>query len=250
MRFGSLAGLRRHLAVVSWVVVVAWMMARAGATTGFELVRAELAAVQISGFLDDPVSPRRWVEDNVLPLLPVSLAWTATGTRPIVRPTVPASGPDLRVEPGRMVRKGVVTYDTPASSVVNDHRFSWGWDIRENGPTRTTRTGGALAPSWARNSALLHGVRAGSSSSAVVYDAGSAAFISAWQCRDEAYSRRGVQYTCAVTDEVLALTPGQAVTLSDADLSLQAVPGWVSGTSWSADGLIEVSVTLFDPGEL
>ncbi len=230
--------------------VIPWMMAKSGATTGFELLRSELAAVSISGFIDAPVRPREWVEDNIVPLLPVSMAWTATGTRPVLRPSRPGPGPHLRVEAGLMVRKGVVTYDRPEKRVVNDHHFEWGWNVEENGTFKTTRTGGDLAPSWVRNSQLLHDARSGRSWSAFIYDAGSAAYVSSWQCRETAFSRRGIRYTVKATAQTLALVPGQEVTLTDAELHLVEVPGWVAKASWDIDGELDITVTLFDPREL
>ena len=132
--------------------------------------RAELDSIQVAGYIDDTVVPFVWIQDNLLPILPVSIRRGPQGLYPVVwrwRATVAdaiawlSEGDDLH-------RTGPVEYVTTPDEVSNALTIEYGWTIDDDtyrgrlsiGPnpstSEATETGSALAEA----SAARYGRRA------------------------------------------------------------------------------------------
>jgi hypothetical protein len=201
----------------------------------------------VGGYIDEPVSPWEWAQDNVLPLIPVSLGVDADGLYPLLWRH------DARREAAvRTVRAGDgyhrssrVRYTRRPREIVNEIRVRWALDdasgdyrqetlLTPEPLTRIATSGAEVATVVrqgstldARRSLAQYGaVRSETIETDIVYDALTAWRIAAWKARASATSAREIDYDCGL--EVLELSEGEVVILVDADLALDVVAQVVS----------------------
>ena len=220
-------------------------------------VRARLNTYRLAGFIDAPVSAWEYLSNTVLPLLPVSVAVSATGVYPYFWDLdIRAADAVEALEEGRNAyRTGQVEYQTDSADLVSTIRLEYAY----NGNTNTTeRTRSATTTTKRDNVGVrVHGehvshyaVRSGlagttgeeTTESVIVYDGATADQILAWKIRLGSQSPRTIAYQCST---VLSwLEPGSIVTLTDEDLSITDQVCTILSMTWTTSNTLELLLCI------
>lgn len=234
-----------------------WMLRRASVPVDlprFDAVKAYLNRWKVSGYVDDAVSPVEWLTDNLLPLIPVSLAYGADGVIPVVW-RLDAGAADaveaITAGPG-VVRTGLVSYTRGPSDVVNDVRVSFAARARTGDFLRTVScrpdpdedSKDEFTSYYARISAARYGAQAESVETDIVYDEATAGLIAEWLVRAKALPIRTVTYETGI--EFGWLEPGDVVTLTDEELSFSSQVCLVETVSWTSEVSVELTLLIVD----
>jgi len=203
---------------------------------------------KFAGYLNDQVSPFEWLQDNLIPLLPISIASGPDGVYPIVWRFDARAGDALaHLVAGEDVhRESRVTYLN--RDIINELRLSFAWEperqkhmrtITVNGEPHSATTSDVITNGYAKISRDRFGARASEISTDIVYDQTTAAAILDWKIRAGAFPSRAITYTAPAS--MAWLQRGDVVTLTDSDLSLSSQVALVQSVSIRLSSL---SVTL------
>lgn len=234
-----------------------WMLDRS--TSGVDrgrwaAVASKLTRYTLAGYIDAPVSPTEWIEDNVLPLVPVTLVDGPSGRYPVLwRYTATASDAVDHIEFGPGVtRVGRITYPLLNRDRVNEVRFDFAKRAKNGQAYRSVAVVAESAGSseeYPSRRALLSkarsGMRAVQLDSDIVYDQATALLV----CRDvlarDGLSQRLVSYQ--LPQQYGHLVVSDVVTLTDAGRHFTDLVGLVQGIEWEGDTLTVELLLIEDP---
>lgn len=205
-------------------------------------VADELNAYKLAFYIDDDASPLDWIRNEILPVLPLSIALGADGIYPIVwnpdRPALAALTAGAGIE-----RVGGVEFED--EHVANEITLGYRATGEGGDPgARITLTGDPeLAPTtdlgsnvYAAASWSTYGRRIVKTlNTLVVNDDATAERCVGWMSRAFAFPWRTVRYTAE--SEYAWLSLGDVVTLTDAELHWSAKRAIVAGILWSGHDL-------------
>ena len=215
-----------------------------------------LNSFKVDAFINAPISPWSWVSSNLLPLLPVSVATGPDGL--YVTPWLVAglSNEDAVevIEEGRnAIRQGNVVY-TSSDSVFNEITIRFAPNASTGSPAlrRVITSQGnhdASDPNsspnlWCTRSQGIFGTKRLDIETKVVYDTATAESILQYMARRHSHPRREVIYS--VPRKMDWLRPGDVVKVTDADLHLSEVIGYLGSIAYGDDSLT-VQVIIFEP---
>ena len=180
---------------------------------------------RFAGYIDDSVSPWEWLQDNVLPLLPLSIANGPDGVYPIVwRLDAKAGDAAAHLDASKHIeRAGPVTYDR--RDVVNELSLSFAYDAERGIYKRKITLSGdgsdlslsdVYTNAYARVSQMRYGKSSNTLETDIVYDQNTAEKILNWKIRASAFPSRAITYTAPAS--MAWLQRGDVVTLTDSDL--------------------------------
>ena len=203
---------------------------------------------RFAGYIDDSVSPWEWLQDNVLPLLPLSIANGPDGVYPIVwRLDAKAGDAAAHLDASKHIeRAGPVTYNR--RDVVNELSLSFAYDAERGIYKRKITLSGdgsdlslsdVYTNAYARVSQMRYGKSSNTLETDIVYDQNTAEKILNWKIRASAFPSRAITYTAPAS--MAWLQRGDVVTLTDSDLSLSSQVALVQSVSIRLSSL---SVTL------
>jgi len=223
----------------------------------WHLLRQRLNGWLTAGFVNDQVSPWEYVQQNILPLVPVTIHSGPDGLYPVWWDYA-ATGADavehITVAPG-IVRQGPVEYDRDVSSVINSFKLEYGYDAGEDahrgvavieaGLELDATDGTEHSTLFAEASVRRYGVSQHETSTTdIIYDEASAAKTLLWWSIAKGFTHRTITYE--VDQSLLWLQLGDIVKLTDADLSLSAAVGLVRGVTLSDHGRGIINIQLID----
>ncbi|MCP3958831.1 MAG: hypothetical protein GY719_13340 [bacterium] len=222
-------------------------------TGRFAAIEPFLNRFQVSGFLEEPVSPWEWLEDQLIPLLPISMATGPGGLYPILwRADAGESdavaelvaGPDLQ-------RDGPVSY--PSKDVVNEIRLDYAVRADSGDFMRSATVTGEdvgtfdrFTTVYSRVSRRRYGKKEEAMETEIVYDTATAKLILSWQVRARGFPWRELSYE-ADPRRWGWLTRGTVVTLTDLDLHFERQVALVRDRSWDGHHLELTFLLLDDP---
>jgi|DEB0MinimDraft_6_1074348.scaffolds.fasta_scaffold02032_8 hypothetical protein len=224
-----------------------WMLDRSTLSVDrgrWAAVGSRLGRYKLAGYIDEPVEPSEWVDDNVLPLIPVTIASGPSGRYPILwRYAASAADAVDHIEHGPGVtRVGGIQYVTLRREVTNEVRFNFAKRAKSGQAYRSVtllaESGGSSEEFPSRRAVLSRarsGARVVELDSDVVYDQSTALAV----CEDilarDAFAQRSVTYR--VPNEMGYLDVGDVVTLTDSGRYFTAQVCLVEGTEWDGDVL-------------
>ncbi len=221
----------------------------------------------VAGYFDEPVVPWEWLEDNLLPLLPVSVDTTGNGGKALVPWRYDARREEatdhLEAGPG-ISRDGRITRDRAAKDIRNDIRIRFAMhgstrkykgrlslrpqaDLSNDGTSRS----GDIAQSSSsivQASALGFGVKGSRVEiveTDIVYDYSTAGSIARWKAFALALSHREVTYEADI-ERVGWWDVADVVTLTDDDVSIDDAVCLVLGIELRGDDRIGVTLQVLD----
>ena len=203
---------------------------------------------RFAGYIDTDVSPWEWLQDNLIPLLPVSIVNGPDGVYPIVWRLDAAAGDAIaHLDAAKQIkRESKVTYER--RDVVNELRLSFAYDAERGIYKRTITASGDASDlsltdvypnAYARVSQIRFGKSSDTLETEIVYDQDTAQKILNWKIRASAFPSRAITYTAPAS--MAWLQRGDVVTLTDPDLSLSSQVALVQSVSIRLSAL---SVTL------
>lgn len=238
--------------------LMAWMLAQASVRVDWgrvSVARDFLNRFKVSGYTDEVASPLRWLKDNLLPLIPVSLMASPDGIYPLVwrwDATARDAVADL-VEGPRLRRADAIRFEG-RDSVVNDITIKFALsNVLDEYKRRRTITGDAkrvgdpdvLTNLHAQESQRRYGQRKATIETDIVYDTQTADLVLVWKSIAQGFARRVVTLT---TGHAWGwLTPGDIVTYTDDGLYLDQQIGIVRSLTWTLSDLTLEVVLLEDP---
>jgi hypothetical protein len=221
--------------------MLAWAALRSSLKldVGRFLAIAEELRWPVSGYIDEGVHPWEWAADNLLPLLPVSIAVGPLGQYPVLwRHDARRSDAVFTLREGDgYVRSSPVTYARKPKEILNEVRLKWAND--GDGHRQETVGTPQLSRSPASSGTELAAVRQGTTYSAerslarygvvrtesiesdIVYDAVTAWRCVAWRLRRGALSARQVELEAG--PECYRLSEGDVVIYVDEELGLDVL---------------------------
>ena len=219
----------------------------------WEAARGYLNRFRFSGYIDEAVSPWEYIQDNFLPLLPLSIRSGPSGHYPVIwrwdateRDSVASlvAGPE-----GGLSRTSTVAYSRSPSEVINEIRLEYARQASSGDAKRYTVLTGDPDPDdsaqwtnhYAQVSLSRYGLGSKTIETDVVYEDATAHLICQWQL----YVYGGIprEITYEATREWGWLEPGQVVTLTDSELYFDGQLALVESVSWSG-GAVEIKVVV------
>jgi hypothetical protein len=213
----------------------------------------QLQAFKFGGYIDKPIAPLKWLNEHIVPLLPVSIAAGAGGIYPIVwRYDATAEDAVEAITAGpQFERQGAVSYES--EDVFNEIRLRYGFAQWREDFTRSITISGEpakddpeqISSTYTRASFSRYGTQAKEIESVMVYDPATAAAIVKWQARAFAFRRRSISY--AADYRFGWLERGDIVTITDTDLHLAGRVCLVQSITWGASALSIKLLLIDDP---
>jgi len=215
-----------------------------------------LNSFKFSGFIDSPVSPWEWVEDNLLPLLPVSIVSGSEGVFPVVwrmDATVDQAVASITAgTQGGITRDSSVSYENSPLSVINEIRIDWAYSPVDSTYQRFTVLKGTPDPDasmevanyYANVSEARFGNRATTLQSAILYDEDTVLRVLNWKLRASGFLHRSVSYRVGKSWGWLGL--GDVVSVTDSDLSLSERVGLVQSVTWETEETLLIGILLVE----
>lgn len=206
-----------------------------------DAVKERLSAFRLAGYLDTEVAPWKWLQDNVLPLLPVTIRSGPAGLYPIVwRLDAVRAEAVAHIEAGAGVsREGRVSYTRRSSELVTELRLEFALRAKTGDYKRRlvlTDDPDAAEPEERKQplsvrARLRQPRRSQTMTSDIVYDEVTAGRIGGWWLRLHSRILRQVVYKVP-RDEQGWLRAGAVVTLTDDELHLSEAVCLVERIVW------------------
>lgn len=244
-------------AIQSAGALAQWMLDRSTLSVDrgrWAAVASRLGRYTLAGYIDTPVEPSEWVDDNVLPLIPVTIASGPSGRYPILwRYDATSAEAVDHIEHGPGVsRVGGIQYVTLRHEVTNEVRFDFAKRAKNGQAFRSVTVlaeSGGSSEEYPSRRALLSKARSGSRvrvlESDVVYDQSTALAVCHNVLARDAFAQRSVTYQ--VPQEFGHLDVGDVVTLTDANRYFTNLVALVQGVEWDHDTLSLELLLIEDP---
>ena len=221
---------------------------------GRTVVAAELLqSYRFGGFINKPVAPLKWLQEHLIPLLPVSIAVGGDGLYPIVwRYDATAEHAVESITAGpHFERSKPVTYE--GEEVFNEIRLRYGFAVWKDDFTRSITISGTpaaddpnqISNAYSRTSFSRYGTRAKEIESVIVYDPTTAAAIVKWQSRAFAYRRRVLTYSADY--RFGWLERGDVITITDPEIHISDRVALIQSITWGASSLSIKLLLIDDP---
>lgn len=212
-----------------------------------------LQSYRFGGFINKPVAPLKWLQEHLIPLLPVSIAVGGEGIYPIVwryDATTEDAVESITAGP-QFERQGAVSYES--EDVLNEIRLRFGFAEWKDDFTRSiTITGdpdsadpNQISSTYSRASFSRYGTQATEIESVIVYDPVTAAAIVKWQARAFAFRRRVITYSADY--RFGWLERGDVVTITDKEIHLENRVALIQSITWGASSLSIKLLLIDDP---
>ncbi len=204
---------------------------------------ARLRGVEIGGYLDDAVGVYGLLQDELLPLAPVTIVYGPAGLYPVVWDPDAPPVDHLIAGPG-VVRDGPVRYARDRRTIENRLRLDYAIDPETGAPLSTLTLDGEpddgeiYGSPYARDSQLRYGVREAATESRWVWRRASALVLAQRRLRGSAWLQRQVAYRVGL--DRAWLEPGAAVEITDAELS------WVARRGLVLDVTLAMSIVVVE----
>ena len=211
---------------------------------------------KFSGYVDEPCSAWEYIEDNILPLLPVSVFSTGEGVSVAYwrRQAIGADIVGTVSTGGGVARVGPITYEK--QEILNDIRINYALSLKDrkykvtNGVVGDRETFPAedvgrvlFSSSFSRASYLAFGTHAESLTSDIVYETATAVNVLEWMHRAKAFPHRVAIYDVPI--RLGFLRRGDLVLLRDLELWLRDYVCFVRDVAW-IDGRPRLTLVLID----
>lgn len=210
---------------------------------------------KVAGYINDAVSPWRWLQDNLLPLVPVSMFVDGPSLKALVWrwDARKQDAVELITQGPGVSRVGRLRYTTSAVDVINDFSLEYAKRVRTGQYKKIailTAAPPEINTAYATNlhvqtSLNRYGKRSKTLTTDIVYDQETAHLILQWQSIAYGYTRREVTYT--VPQSYGWLSPGDVVLLTDDELSLTEQMCFVRGLEWGGPSLTLTLLILENP---
>jgi len=208
---------------------------------------------QVAGYIDTSCSPWEWVQDNLLPLLPLSVTSGASGLFPVLWPyAATARDAVTTITAGAgVVRTSPVTYDRGRRDVVNEIRLSYALDGSDGALRVLTHTpepdpaeAQQVTSLYAQVSGSRYGTIATETDTGIVWASTTAHGIASWMIRARGFPTRVVSYEVGLS--LGWLRPGQVVLLTDADLHLTDQVCVLRERTYTDGGRLDLTLALIE----
>jgi hypothetical protein len=211
---------------------------------------------KFSGYVDEPCSAWEYIEDNFLPLLPVSVFSTGEGISVALwrRQATASDIVGTVTIGGGVARVGPITYEK--QKILNDIRINYALSLSDRRYRRMTGVVGdretfdaeevgsvLFSSSFSRASYLAFGTHAESLSSEIIYETATAQAVLEWMHRAKAFPHRVVKYDVPI--RLGFLRRGDLVLLRDLELWLRDHVCFVRDVAW-IDGRPRLTLVLID----
>ena len=214
-----------------------------------------LDAFKIDTYINTPVSPWAWLQSEVLPVLPVTVGTGPDGifVVPWLARAVVAEQAVAILEDGRNVTRRSGLVYTAVGDVYNEITLRYAPNVatgafagrRTLGGYRYAADDPQTSPAyWCKRSQAIFGRRSFVIETSVIYDDATADAVVAHLARRYSHPRREVVFSAG--RDLDWLRPGDVVLVTDASVSLAAVPAVVGSISYSDDAL-DIQVVIFEP---
>jgi len=211
-------------------------------------------AFNFSGYINEAVQPWKYIEQNFLPLLPISVFSTASGVACVVwrKDAQKSDAIGTITTGGGVFRVGPVQYEK--QNIANDIRLSFALNAEEGHPIRTVGVIGDREPDpaterdlfsteYSRASFFRYGPAAASIKTDVIYETATAINVLQWKHRVQALPYRVVKYNVPI--RLGFLRRGDLVLVTDPEIYLADYLGFVRNIDWK-DGKPTLSIVLVD----
>jgi hypothetical protein len=219
-------------AISTWGEIAQWLLERTTLATDYGRTAAalkapELQSVVLGGVLDDAVSPYAVLQDDLLPLAPVSITAGSEGLFPVVWQPDAEPIDHLEAGPG-VVRVDRVRYIRSSREVINKIRVDYAISADTSEPKLQLAISGQAddgeiyGSPYALDSQTRYGVRDESLESRWIWRRSTALKVGQTRLRRSAFLERGVMYRVGI--DRAWLERGQMITLTDDELHLNERP--------------------------
>lgn len=211
--------------------------------------QGELNRYLLGGYFDERINPMEWIADNLLPILPLTLARNVGGLFPLVfRSSVTAADATAHLVAGPdCVPTSPVTYEgSPLTELLLAYQLRADTDERLKVAIADETNNFYAAVARARYRGDAHDGRYGEEiETDIVYDPATAARIVAEILKRRAFRVRVVEYR--LDREVWAerVNAGDLVTITDPDRAWTAKPAWITSRTDDQVGM-DVALMLQD----
>jgi len=207
---------------------------------------------KFSGYVNEPCSAWEYIEDNFLPLLPVSVFATGEGISGAFwrRQATASDIVGTVTTGGGVARVGPITYEK--QEILNDIRIDYALSLTDRSYRRTSGVigdreapagEGLFSSSFSRASYLAFGAHAGDLSSDVIYETATATNVLEWMHRAHAFPHRVVSYDVPI--RLGFLRRGNLVLLQDPEVHLADKVCFVRNVAW-IDGRPRLTLVLVE----
>jgi hypothetical protein len=211
---------------------------------------------KFSGYVDEACSSWEYIEDNILPLLPVSVYATGEGISVALwrRQAIEADIVGTVSTGGGVARVGPITYEK--QEILNDIRINYALSLKDRKHKVTSGVVGdretfpaedvgrvLFSSSFSRASYLAFGTHAESLSSEIIYETATALNVLEWMHRAHAFPHRVVKYDVPI--RLGFLRRGNLVLLQDPEVHLMDRVCFVRNVAW-IDGCPRLTLVLVD----
>ena len=212
-----------------------------------------LDSFKLAGYIDDAVSAWEYIEDNILPLLPLSVFATGEGISAVLwrREATKDEAVGTITTGGGVARVGPVEYEK--QTLYNDIRIDYAKDAESGDYLRSSGVVGSRKPgtdepdlfstSFSRASFLRYGEKARSLDTDIIYETATATNVLQWMHRAAAFPYRVILYDVPV--RLGFLRRGDLVLLTDPEIHLFGYLAFVRDIAW-IDGRPRLSLVLVD----
>jgi len=213
--------------------LLVWMLAQSSLRVDFSRVSslsADLNRFVVSGYIDAAIVPFEWLQDNLIPLLPIEVVAGPGGMWAVLWPYSANRSLSVHtIEDGvNATRVSQVTYDRGPRNVVNEIRGSYAIDGQDgalrtlvHGPSGDVGPGSASSIHSQASATRGWGVISKEMDTDIVWDAPTMAMILSWQIIAQAFPTRIVTYELGAEADWLEL--GAQVIVIDAGVHLDTV---------------------------
>jgi len=239
--------------------LISWMLRRSSLRfdyAAWSAIQSHLDLYKVSGYINDQVSPFEWCEQNVFPLLPITVHSGESGLFPVLWrywATAADSIADIVATAG-IVRVGRVQYDQSPSETYQKISLLWAYDDGdgEHRRTLTVRPSGNVARA-ADEIFNLHSETSKSryqneneliEESDIIYDTATAERVLGWWSLAKGFTHRVVSYE--VDQHFSWLKIGDVVSISDSGIHLNSEIALIRSIVRSDTGRIVLSLQLIE----
>ena len=239
--------------------LITWMLRRSSLRFDHESWGSATTALneyQVHGYINEQVTPWQWVEENLLPLLPVTIHASSAGLYPVIwRHDATTADAVERITAGAgILRVGAVEYDKLPTDTTQHMQLDWAYDDGDGEHRRTTII--RPADNSARLKNEMHSVHTQTSasryantnsltvSSDVVYDAATATRVMSWWALAKGFTHRLIKYE--MPQHFAWLRIGDVVTITDDGIHLTDEVALVRSVSRTDRGRLLVGLQLVE----
>lgn len=208
----------------------------------WESIRGLLNEYKFSGYINEPVTAWEWLQNNILPFLPIEARAGVDGIKPLVSLLFVASGfvPARKIETSSDFQViSPIEMVSSIDEIVNKYKLRWAksgyvdtlMQIHIVDAERDFDTAAISSSAYAWISQNRYGVREKTEDAAYIYDHNTAARVAQEKLRAAAFPFRTFTVSANVKFGYLML--GDVIRLTSSELYLDDDPVIIVGKSWT-----------------